>query len=79
MILPTKKLNPENSLIYVGGQVLSMLREPKTVSQLWHDINYGREQIGPVFTYDWFVLSLDLLFVLDAIELHEGKLYCRSK
>ncbi len=79
MILPSKKLRPENSLIYIGGEVLRILHEPKTVSSVW---NLLKEQQShnlntqPLkFTYDWFVLSLDFLFTIGVIELREGRLH----
>ena len=82
MILPSKKMRPENSLIYIGGEVLRRLDEPKTVSGVWnvlkeqHSHNLNTRPLK--FTYDWFVLSLDFLFTIGAIELREGRLYKRS-
>lgn len=82
MILPSKKLRPENSLIYIGGRVLRILNEPKTVSRVWQELKepqISNTNIRPLeFTYDWFVLSLALLFILDALALREGKLHKRS-
>jgi len=82
MILPSKKLRPENSLIYIGGKVLKILDEPRTVSSVWQELkqqqshNHNTKPLK--FTYDWFVLSLDLLFTMGALELYEGRLYKRS-
>jgi ABC-three component (ABC-3C) system Middle Component 6 len=82
MILPSKKLSPENSLIYIGGKVLAVLDEPKTVSRVWEEFMnmYTKDQSVniPQITYDWFVLALDLLFVLGAIDLSQGRLRRRS-
>jgi len=81
MILPSKKLRPENSLIYVGGEVLRILGEPKTVSRVWQELkqqqSHNHSPKPLKFTYGWFVLSLDLLFTMGALELHEGRLYKR--
>jgi len=76
MILPTKHLRPDRALLSVGGDLLASLREPKTVSRLWDDLREGRGDIGepaPI-NYDWFVLALDLLFMIGAVELHRGLL-----
>jgi hypothetical protein len=81
MILPSKKIRPENSLIYIGGKILDLLDEPKTVSQLWEEFKIKRMSDfnlkAPEITYDWFVLALDLLFVLGTFELLQGKLHRR--
>lgn len=74
MILPTKHLRAERSLLGVGGAVLSILDEPKTVSRVWEEFSASRnraEERAPV-SYAWFVLSLDLLFILGAIEFKAG-------
>ena len=82
MILPTKKLRPENSLIYLGGRILHFLNEPTTVSRIWEEFQRGRlEELNADacdVSFDWFVLSLDLLHILGAIEYSEGRLQ-RSK
>jgi hypothetical protein len=76
MILPTKHIRPDRALLTVGGYLLVSLREPMTVSRLWDDLRSGRGGGGepaPI-NYDWFVLALDLLFIVGAIELHRGLL-----
>jgi hypothetical protein len=78
MILPSKKLRPQNSLIYIGGTVLTILDQPKTVSQVWEEFKsrYVKKAApnASIITYDWFVLALDLLFTLGTVELLEGRL-----
>lgn len=71
MILPTKRITAEKALIGLGARVLRHLREPQTVSKIWEDI---QNDSGARVQYDWFVLSLDLLFLLNAIEYREGRL-----
>jgi hypothetical protein len=42
---------------------------------LWHD--FGQQEISdddPIITFDWFVLALDLLFALGALQLDKGRL-----
>ncbi len=81
MILPSKKLKTENSLIYIGGNLLGVLNEPMTVSRLWEELKglsaQGSPKNGLDFTYDWFVLALDLLFIVGVLELSHGRLHRR--
>ena len=74
MILPTKHLRPEKALISVGGDVLALLQEPMTVSRLWDEIRAARSggAAAPRIGYDWFVLALDLLFIMGAISFDQG-------
>ncbi|PDW00648.1 ABC-three component system middle component 6 [Candidatus Viridilinea mediisalina] len=76
MILPSKQINPTKALIAVGGEVLRMLDEPKTVSRLWTELkrSYTVKYGNTIITYDWFVLSLDLLYTMNAIELIDGRI-----
>lgn len=76
MILPTKHIRPDRALLAVGGDLLGALREPMTVSRLWDDVRRRRGDAGepaPI-NYDWFVLALDLLFMVGAVELDRGLL-----
>jgi hypothetical protein len=76
MILPTKHLRPDRALLAVGADLLVALREPMTVSRLWDHIRDGRGDAGepaPI-SYDWFVLAVDLLFMIGAVEFDRGLL-----
>ena len=76
MILPTKHLNEERSVLRIGAEILLLLRNESTVSRLWVDFQkYRRDEvkITPV-TYDWFILALDFLYVLEAIRFDNGKI-----
>ena len=76
MILPTKHIRPDRALLTVGGDLLVSLREPMTVSRLWDDIRAKRGDPGepaPI-NYDWFLLALDLLFMINAVEFERGLL-----
>ncbi|MBX3069099.1 MAG: hypothetical protein KF883_01225 [Thermomicrobiales bacterium] len=76
MILPTKRLRHDRALLTIGGEVLHLLSTPKTVSRVWEELNtiVEGESVRATVTFDWFVLSLDLLFTLDAIDLKDGLL-----
>lgn len=74
MILPTKHVRPDRALLGVGAEVLGVLGRPMTMSMLWDEIRSGRSVGEPnaVLDYRWFVLALDLLYIIGAIELDEG-------
>jgi len=71
MILPTKGIAPDKALLSIGALILNDLAEPKTVSRLWADLR--RVEDGPPdLTFDWFVLALDLLYLMGALEYLGG-------
>ena len=74
MILPTKHIRPDRALLTIGGDLLIYLHEPTTVSRLWDDVcsNRGGPGKPAPINYDWFVLALDLLFMIGAVELDRG-------
>jgi hypothetical protein len=74
MITPTKGVRPDRSLLYIGGQILSDLTEPTTVSASWEALARKRAQQGQdaTLTFDWYVLALDLLYALGAVRLSNG-------
>lgn len=74
MILPTKRLGPERAMISVGAEILGLLTEPKTVSRLWSELTRIMSKKSSIRTinYDWFILTLDLLYMLGTIEIHQG-------
>ncbi len=76
MILPSKHLSEKRALLTVGGDILSMLERPRTVSSVWEAMKRGAKGKAKSrhISYDWFVLSLDLLFMMDAIALRDGLL-----
>lgn len=77
MILPSKHLPQDRALLTVGARILQRLSRPKTVSALWEEMprqNSRTVKGTSPLRYDGFVLALDLLFAIGAIELHEGLL-----
>lgn len=71
MILPSKSIAPEKSLIALGGCVLGLLREsPLTVTSVWTELHASESagQAAPA-SFEWFVLALDMLYAIGAIEL----------
>lgn len=71
MILPSKTIPPEKSLIALGGCVLELLQEsPLTVTSVWTELHASDKaaQATPA-SFEWFVLSLDMLYALGAVDL----------
>ena len=73
MILPTKGIEPNKALISIGGVILGMLNESKTVSRLWGEVRKSNAESHQV-SFDWFVLALTFLYTLGAIERIGGRL-----
>jgi len=70
MILPTKHISTSHSLLGVGATILEHLYQPRTVSSLWSSVSTMPE----VATFERFVLTLDLLYAIGAIEMDAGLL-----
>ena len=70
MILPTKHIRPEQSLLGVGAVLLAHLRRPMTVTALWE----AAKTDWRVGTYERFVLTLDLLYAIGAVGFTRGLL-----
>ena len=71
MILPSKHLSADRALLTVGAEILSRLAEPKSVSVLWEKLRQGKlaKQNTKPLSYTSFVLALDLLCMIGAIEM----------
>ena len=77
MILPSKHLSQDRALLTVGARLLEHLRQPKTVSALWEELQLQTEtslHSTSSLTYDGFVLALDLLCLIGAIDMEDGLL-----
>jgi hypothetical protein len=74
MILPTKHLSPARSIVSVSSEVLELIGKHSTVSSIWTSLQEKHKaslRIGDV-PYDWFILSLDFLYIVGAIEETQG-------
>ena len=80
MILPSKHLSQDRATLTVGARILRHLSQPKTVSALWEEIRRtgGKREDMPPSRYDAFVIALDLLFLMGAIEFQDGLLSQKS-
>jgi hypothetical protein len=70
MILPDKSIILANSLIGIGYSIINNLQNQETISSLWEKTRRS----NPALSYEKFILSLDLLYILDLIVLEKGLL-----
>ncbi|WP_419837867.1 ABC-three component system middle component 6 [Candidatus Poriferisodalis sp.] len=70
LIVPTKGIHPDRAMITIGSEIIDILQEPMTVSALWSNLQ-ERRAVGSTreVGFDWFILTLDLLYALGAITL----------
>ena len=76
MILPTKHLSSERALISIASEILELICNKSTVSSVWNDLQEKHSSLlkhGDI-TYDWYVLSLDLLYMMGLIDKDDGYL-----
>ena len=70
MILPTKGISPERSLLGIGAEILDIIKRPMSVSEVWtiykRRTNRGQRDF---VSFDWFILTLDLLYAMGAVSL----------
>jgi len=74
MILPTKHLPQDRALLGVGAEILGQLKQPRSVSELWEAVRAarGRNPDSAPLSFDWFVLALNLLYAIAAIDHSNG-------
>lgn len=78
MILPGKHLKQDRSLLGIGSEILGILEQDQTVSELWQRVQDERQSFATPLTFDWFILSLALLNAIDAVHYDRGVLTRRS-
>ncbi|MCH5198142.1 MAG: hypothetical protein J1E34_04460 [Oscillospiraceae bacterium] len=73
MILPKKHISVEESMFGFGAYLLQHIAEKTTVDKLW-DIylkEYQDSMYGTKFSFDQFIVTIDYLFAIGAIETNE--------
>ncbi|MBU4032276.1 MAG: hypothetical protein KKD98_05705 [Candidatus Thermoplasmatota archaeon] len=68
MILPTKHIKLQNSILNIGSILLNNITGKQTVTLLWDK----SKELPEVKTFERFTLGLDFLFTLGLIDLKEG-------
>lgn len=79
MIMPKKHITLSESYLGLGAYVLEVLSAPMTIDSCWDKIlvSYIKKgKISKKHSFNNFILTLDLLYALNAIDLNQkGELY----
>ena len=70
MILPTKHITPQNSLLGISAVILSKITAPQTVTSLWEKTR----KIPEIASFERFSLALSFLFTVGLIEFDNYKI-----
>lgn len=74
MILPTKHISTQHSILGAGATVLKNIDAPQTVTALWERVR-GIPEVG---AYWRFILVLDFLFIVGVLDLADGLIIRRK-
>ena len=74
MLLPTKHTRISDSLISLGALILSALKEKQSIDSLWSLINasFNTPDYPSKHNYTNFLLAIDYLYSIGAVETDEG-------
>ena len=75
MILPTKNISPDRALLTLAGKVFQGLTSPRTISGVWDEFR-AQQEARPV-SYAFFILAIDLLFLIKLVSLDDDGLLHR--
>lgn len=70
MIMPTKFIPLQNTLLALGAIVLKNLGRPRSVSSLWEKMR----NVPNIGNFERFTLILSLLYAMDLVILEKGLL-----
>lgn len=82
MLLPEKHINLSESILGLSAYLLKfIINSPLNIDDIWIKFNKSiKDKEYPTYhTFDNFILALDFLFMLDAINFDKkGRLICAS-
>jgi hypothetical protein len=72
MILPTKHIRIAESLIGLSSFVLSTIKQPMPLEQIWEEYQkqYKSKKYPAYHSFDNLILTIDYLYMIDAIDLN---------
>lgn len=70
MIMPNKYLKEEDTLLGASAVIFENLSKQQSISELWDKVREDKS----VYNFERFILSLDLLYMLNLIELNNNEL-----
>ncbi len=70
MILPTKGISVDRSLLAIGEAIVANLEQPRSVTEAWRDfqIEWRQTQGSERVTFDWFALAVSMLYALGLVD-----------
>jgi hypothetical protein len=75
MILPSKHIRFSESLLGLGGVILNIIKEPKTIDEIWFkfsEFNNDKKIFPAYHNFDNVVLTLNYLFVVGAVSIDKN-------
>jgi hypothetical protein len=80
MILPKKHLTLDESYLGFGAFLLMSLNSGEDVDSLWEKYisAFSSNKYSVKFSFDEFIIVVDFLFIIGAIRMEKGKLYCET-
>lgn len=82
VLTPTKNLHEDKSIIKIGARILSFLTSPRTLNSTWEAyLNFQNNESNnlPRIQFDLFILSLDFLYIVGAVEYKDDLLWRSNK
>lgn len=74
MILPTKHINFSKSLLGLGAYILSQLKSPKSIDELWgmYKMDYKNHVSLAKHSFDNLVMALIFLYSIGSVAEKDG-------
>lgn len=70
MIMPNKYLKEEDTLLGASAVIFEKLNKQQSISELWDKVREDKS----VYNFERYILSLDLLYMLNLIDLNNNEL-----
>lgn len=73
MILPKKHLSLDESLFGFGAYLLDNIKKNSNIDRLWRNYlsDYKNNIYSVKFTFDQYIITIDYLFAINAIEINQ--------
>jgi len=70
MILPTKGISADRSLLAIGEAIIADMEQPKSVTEAWEDFqaDWQRRRIAERVNFDWFSLAISMIYALGLVD-----------
>jgi hypothetical protein len=75
MILPSKHIRFSESLLGLGGVILRIIKEPKTIDEIWFkfsEFNNDKKQFPAYHNFDNVILALNYLYIIGAVSIDKN-------